>query len=943
MKKFSKFHIVLAAFLLIFQIVAMPVSAMGQESKESSEILSATILSPNNNEELVSLYKEKDEASEILYQLEQEEEVAVEEQGDKFSFITYTEKRTGEQYKGYIISKNLNYDKKEDLESSQTENQTDQEKNEEETETSTEIDEESNKDITEDEQKDSTSSAHSTEEDVNKDKKIDTEEDVSEEADDQQDSEEEVDNKEENSEESGSETTEDSNTTSAKLTSTETKQETFYGIALKDSTNIYNNQSTGSEVIKSYKQGTILKFQSLSSQWYEATVSVNGSYTTGYINVNDVEKIAKAQTTMKGIAKDSPTKIYQRASTSSSVMKTYPVGSVLKFETLSTNWYEATVYVNGGYTTGYIFKGDVETLSDSKTTLHGIGKETPTLIYDRASTLSNVIKTYDKGSVLKYETFSENWYQATVYVNGKRKTGYIHKDHIENATSKPTKLNGVSLKEPTQVYKEASTSASSWKSYGKGSILWYETFSSDWYRATVYVNGKRKTGYIHKNHIENAVSDPVKLRGIALKRETHVFREASTNSSSWKSYSEGSVLWYETFSSNWYAATVYVNGKARTGYIHKSHVENAADEQKTLTGYALKKPTAVYSIASKQSSPIKSYDYGSKLKFKTFTKNWYEATVYVNGQARNGYIHADDITFKDIKVETNYNITMAEALGIQMTANPQTTNEYDTYVSKNYINSKFEVTASTLNVRGGPNTNYWVVGQLSKGTKVKVLKETNGWYQIEYTKNHQFVNASPDDILYYLNPDNFINDTKQQFQFLDLSKNSAATSEVLNRYLQGKGILAGKGQAFIDAGNMHGISDVYLISHSVLETGHGTSDLANGVVYKGVTVYNMFGVGAYDSCPLECGAKKAYDEGWTTPYKAIVGGAKFIGNSYIKNGLNTIYKMRWNPEAMANTGAYGKQYATDIGWAAKQVSTMYDLYQKLDSYILFLDVPSYKK
>ncbi|RIU94908.1 N-acetylglucosaminidase [Oceanobacillus picturae] len=289
-----------------------------------------------------------------------------------------------------------------------------------------------------------------------------------------------------------------------------------------------------------------------------------------------------------------------------------------------------------------------------------------------------------------------------------------------------------------------------------------------------------------------------------------------------------------------------------------------------------------------------------------------------------------------------YDLTLNQALNIQMTAGPQTTNNYDTYVSKKYINSNKEVTADVLNVRGGPGSNYWVVGQLSYGKKVTVLKETNGWYQIEFTKNHQFVNASSDDVKYYLDPRNFVNDPKQRFQFLDLSKPSGVTKTELNKFLQGKGILSGQGQAFIDAGKNEGINDIYLVSHALLETGNGSSTLAKGVKYNGKTVYNMYGYGAYDSCPITCGAMTAYNEGWTTPYKAIVGGAKYIGNSYIKSGLNTLYKMRWNPGAMATTNRYGKQYATDIGWAAKQVNTMYKLYEDIGSYSLELDIPVYK-
>ncbi|SDC05490.1 bifunctional autolysin [Terribacillus halophilus] len=294
--------------------------------------------------------------------------------------------------------------------------------------------------------------------------------------------------------------------------------------------------------------------------------------------------------------------------------------------------------------------------------------------------------------------------------------------------------------------------------------------------------------------------------------------------------------------------------------------------------------------------------------------------------------------------ETQYDLTLEEAVAIQRTTNPapQTDSEYKTYVSAEYINSNNQVTADLLNVRGGPSTSYWVVGTLSKGAKVTILGQTGKWYQIEFTNSRQWVNASPSDIQYYLDPNNFINDEKQRFQFLDLTRASDADAATLNKYLKGKGTLEGQGQAFIDAAKLYGINDVYLVSHATLETGNGTSTLAQGVKYNGTTVYNMYGVGAYDSCPIDCGAKRAYDEGWTTPYLAIVGGAQYIGDGYINSGQNTLYKMRWNPEAMDKTGTFGKQYATDIGWASKQVSTMYNLYQNLGIYTLYLDIPNYR-
>ncbi|QKY70421.1 peptidoglycan-binding protein [Lentibacillus sp. CBA3610] len=310
---------------------------------------------------------------------------------------------------------------------------------------------------------------------------------------------------------------------------------------------------------------------------------------------------------------------------------------------------------------------------------------------------------------------------------------------------------------------------------------------------------------------------------------------------------------------------------------------------------------------------------------------------------------------------THYDLTLSDALDIQLKATPQTDKEYDTYVSKSYINNNNEVTADVLNVRGGPGTNYWTVGQINEGTKITIIEEVSGWYKIEYTENHQWVNAKPDDVFYYLNPNNFINDSIQQFQFLDLSRPSYIAADKLDQFLRGKGTLDGMGQAFIDAARINGINDIYLVSHASLETGNGTSTLASGVPVDkngnitrdsngdiantnktATTVYNMFGIDANDSKPLRDGAKRAFEEGWTTPEKAIIGGGAFIGNRYIKDGQNTLYKMRWNPLAMDETGKFGRQYATDIGWASKQIGSMYNLYQQIGLDTLSMEIPVYR-
>ncbi|UTR12911.1 glucosaminidase domain-containing protein [Evansella sp. LMS18] len=197
--------------------------------------------------------------------------------------------------------------------------------------------------------------------------------------------------------------------------------------------------------------------------------------------------------------------------------------------------------------------------------------------------------------------------------------------------------------------------------------------------------------------------------------------------------------------------------------------------------------------------------------------------------------------------------------------------------------------------------------------------------------------------------------------------------------------MSGRGNAFREAANTYSVNEFYLLSHSILETGHGTSPLSNGSIRVGrlgtnkwVSIqpdgtfiaerngntwsstwtiervnnfdesqaqnikqtYNMFGIGAIDSCPYVCGSIRAYEEGWDTANKAIVGGTRFIAQDYVHHPVyqqDTLYKMRWNP---GQPGTH--QYATDIGWAYKQTSMLYRHYQNLPHLRKTFDIPNYR-
>ena len=211
-------------------------------------------------------------------------------------------------------------------------------------------------------------------------------------------------------------------------------------------------------------------------------------------------------------------------------------------------------------------------------------------------------------------------------------------------------------------------------------------------------------------------------------------------------------------------------------------------------------------------------------------------------------------------------------------------------------------------------------------------KQLSTPWKPQFNNGNGWRNATAAEVEKYLNPDNYNSDTLR-YSFLELDKAQDIDPDAMNRgLLVSKGTLTNQGNAFSQAAKQHGVNEVYLISHALLETGHGTSRLASGVTLdangnlsdNGKTYYNMFGIGAVDHNALLGGARHAQKMGWDTPEKAITGGAEFISNGYLARGQNTLYSMRWNPE---NPGSH--QYATDVTWASKNAEMMNRYYQQL--------------
>ena len=192
--------------------------------------------------------------------------------------------------------------------------------------------------------------------------------------------------------------------------------------------------------------------------------------------------------------------------------------------------------------------------------------------------------------------------------------------------------------------------------------------------------------------------------------------------------------------------------------------------------------------------------------------------------------------------------------------------------------------------------------------------------------------------------------------FLDLGydkQDYAVSVEQLDSILKGKGILDGTGSTFLQAAIDFNINPFYLIAHAILETGNGTSVLANGQQIENYHEtfgklgsvfiplseddklkkwYNVFGIGAYDDDANLWGGERAYLKKWDTIEKAIHGGVGWIAKGYINRlpePQNSNYKMRYNLKVTMT-----HQYATDVMWAYKQA---YNIKKQFDN--MGFDVP----
>ena len=208
-----------------------------------------------------------------------------------------------------------------------------------------------------------------------------------------------------------------------------------------------------------------------------------------------------------------------------------------------------------------------------------------------------------------------------------------------------------------------------------------------------------------------------------------------------------------------------------------------------------------------------------------------------------------------------------------------------------------------------------------------------------------------DAVKYYMDPRNFLTE-KGIFMFQSLAYSSSEDSSVQSlldgTFMEGSftenGVTKTYAQAFIEAGKEANVSAVHLASRAIQEVGTNGSSASSGMVSGYEGYYNFYNIGATSGEDNYLkGLQYAKDNGWNSIQKAITGGAKVIGSSYISLGQDTIYFQKFNVSSYATRTEYTHQYQTNIMAPESEASSIYSSYKssgKLDNNYTFV-IPVY--
>ncbi|MCU5583904.1 SH3 domain-containing protein [Bacillus toyonensis] len=345
------------------------------------------------------------------------------------------------------------------------------------------------------------------------------------------------------------------------------------------------------------------------------------------------------------------------------------------------------------------------------------------------NTSSAIMGRVYEGEVLQVIGEENSWLK----VNHNGKIGYVSSEFIsKNGVLAKTNIGKSRSKIVTanvlRVRTQPNTSSAIMGRVYEGKVLQVIGEDNGWLK----INHNGKVGYVSSQFVKDSgsngsdnnngkfqvASGDYKVNVSSLRVRTG----PSTSHTILGSMYKGQVVRVTGEVQNWFK----INYKGQDAYISKDYISksgsNANEQQNNVTvqadGIYIVDATSlrVGTGPATYHSVIGGVLNGRTLQVTGVENGW----LKINHNGRTGYVSSEYVKF--VKRGTPPK---------PETSNPSTGATVDDY----YVN------VSVLNIRSGAGTNHGVIGALSKGIKVQVLFEQNGWKKINYNGKNGYVSS----------------------------------------------------------------------------------------------------------------------------------------------------------------------------------------------------------
>ncbi len=335
----------------------------------------------------------------------------------------------------------------------------------------------------------------------------------------------------------------------------------------------------------------------------------------------------------------------------------------------------------------------------------------------------------------------------------------------------------------------------------------------------------------------------------------------------------------------------------------------------------------------------------------TTNSSWYKVSLTYNGADYTGYTSSQFVSINSDTPSTYdpaANASFEEKLAAQ--GFPESYKVLLRELHAKYPNWEFKAVHTGLEWRAV------VAGEVNTATSKKNLvqgtsslpryswRSTTVGYDIKNDKwtpfdGSNWFAASDELVAYYLDPRSYLYDgyifVFESLSYAEGVQNAEGVEAILAGSFMSNTVVPGDtrtyAQVIVEAGKTSGVSPYHIASRILQEVGYSGNSCTSGKDNAVPGIYNFYNIGAYDGTDAATAGLRwaatpgSYGRPWDTAAKSIMGGAEFLGASYIKVAQDTLYTQKFN---VTNTSClFSHQYMTNIQAPSTESIICYTAYK----------------